>query len=70
MFHPTRTIIKIQEDFREDEIESTAIVLEHESKERVLKDALYDVYTKPYVLKVFDAYGNIEYYRIQDKMTG
>jgi hypothetical protein len=70
MFHPTRTIIRIQGDFREDEIESTAIVLENDSKERVLKDALYDVYTKPYVLKMFDAQGNIEYYRIQDKMTG
>ena len=54
----------------EDEIESTAIVLENDSKERVLKDALYDVYTKPYVLKIFDTHGNIEYYRIQDKMTG
>jgi hypothetical protein len=69
MFHPTRTIIKIQ-DVTSDEIESTAILLENDSKERVLKDALYDVYTKPYVLKVFDTYGNIEYYRIQDKMTG
>jgi hypothetical protein len=69
MFHPTRTIIKIQ-DVTSDEIESTAILLENDSKERVLNDALYDVYTKPYVLKVFDAYGNIEYYRIQDKMTG
>ncbi len=69
MFHPTRTIIKIQ-DVTSDEIESTAILLENDSKERVLKDALYDVYIKPYVLKVFDAQGNIEYYRIQDKMTG
>jgi len=59
--------ILIQEgDFTKNELEGTAILLENDTKERVLKNALNDVYEKPYVIKIFDQRGSIEYYRIQE----
>jgi len=59
--------ILIQEgDFTKNELEGTAILTGKDTKERVLKNALNDVYDKSYVIKIFDQLGHIEYYRIQE----
>jgi len=68
---PQRLVsILIQEgDFTKNELEGTAILTENDTKERVLKNALNDVYEKPYVIKIFDQRGRVEYYRIQENTT-
>lgn len=64
--HVPLIAILVQEgNFTKEEHEGTSILTGNDTKERVLKNALKDVYEKPYVIKIFDQRGQIEYYRIQ-----
>jgi len=57
--------IQINEgEFTKDEHEVTAILIENYTKEQLLKKACKDTYIKPYVIKIFNQQGKIEYYRI------
>ena len=57
--------IPIQEgEFTKEEHEVTAILVEDDTKDRVLKNSLNDVYVHPYVVKIFNQNGQVEYYRI------
>ena len=50
--------VKVNEgEFTKEEHEVTSILVENDT-------ALLDIYTKPYVIKIFDQYRKIEYYKI------
>jgi hypothetical protein len=57
--------VKVNEgEFTKEEHEVTSILVENDTKERFLKEALLDIYIKPYVIKIFDQHRKIEYYKI------
>lgn len=59
--------IQINEgDFTKEEHEGTAILVENDTVERVLTNALKDSYVTSYVIKIFDQKGKIMYYRITE----
>jgi hypothetical protein len=51
-----------------EEHEQTSILVEDDTKERVLQSALRDIknYSKPYLIKLFAQRGQVEWYRIQE----
>ena len=62
--------IQINEgEFTKDEHEGTAILTENDTKERVLEKACKDTYIKPYVIKIFNQQGKVEYYRITHEIN-